>query len=94
MSARKIVRTIVTLQKNIVVGIYNELSWGQSGGNHIKTVVIHQTGKPINKNGRLFPNFPGFLLSMITPNIMAAIAPTISCEETPIDTRRAFRLTV
>jgi hypothetical protein len=63
------------LQKKIAVGKYNELSGGQSGGNHIKIVVIHHTGKPINKKGRLFPNFPGFLLSTTTPKIIPTIAP-------------------
>jgi len=94
MSARKIVRTMITPQKKIAVGKYKELSGGQSGGNHIIIVVIVHTGKPINKNGRLFPNFPGFLLSIITPKIMAAIAPMISCVVTPIDTKRASKLMV
>ena len=73
ISARKIVRTMLTPQKKKAVGTYKELSGGQSGGNQIIIVVIVHTGKPINKNGRLFPNFPGFLLSIITPKIIHSL---------------------
>ena len=51
---------------------------GQFGGYQTKMVAITQIGIPISRNGRRFPYLPGFLLSTITPNIIAEIAPIIN----------------
>ncbi|GAH43126.1 unnamed protein product [marine sediment metagenome] len=70
--------TRIITQKKIAVGNPAVAPGSPRGGNHIKMVVRNHIGKPINKNGRRFPNFPGFLLSTITPKIIAKNAETIN----------------
>jgi hypothetical protein len=70
--------TRIIIQKKIAVGNPAGAPISPRGGNHINMVVKNQIGKPINKNGRRFPNFPGFLLSTITPKITAKKAETIN----------------
>jgi len=61
---------MIIIQKNIAVGKNNVFPSGALGGSQTKIVDVNQIGRPINKKGRLFPNFPGFLLSTITPKII------------------------
>ena len=53
-----------------------------------------QIGNPYNKNGRLFPNLPGFLLSIIIPKIIEKTAVRNNWRNTPIETTVESKLTV
>jgi hypothetical protein len=86
---------MVTIQKNRAVGRNRELFSGHfQGGNQIKIDPANQIGKAYNKKGRRFPCFPGFLLSTITPKIIAKIEPIINWDVTPIETRTESKLMV
>ena len=51
-------------------------------------------GNPIIKKGRRFPNLPGFLLSDMTPKMIAENAAITNCVETPRETIIASKLIV
>ena len=87
--------TMLIIQKNSAVGRNNEFPSGHfQGGIHIIIEQVNHIGKAYNKNGRRFPNFPGFLLSTITPNMIERKAPIINWDVTPIETRIELRLMV
>jgi hypothetical protein len=64
------------------------------GGNQIIILEIIQNGKPYSKNGRRFPIFPGFLLSMMTPKTIEKNAEIKILNESPIEAKAASKLIV
>jgi hypothetical protein len=67
---------------------------GAYGGNHIIMLLVIQIGRAYSKKGRLFPNFPGFLLSIMTPKIMEKKAEINTLNESPTEARTESRLIV
>lgn len=79
----------------MAVGKNKVLFVGEShGGNQIIILLMIQKGSAYSKNGRRFPNFPGFLLSIITPKMIEKKAETKTLKESPIDARTGSKLMV
>jgi hypothetical protein len=57
-------------------------------------LVVTQNGNAYNKNGRRFPYFPGFLLSIMTPKTIEKNAEINMLKEPPIEASKGSKLIV